>query len=37
MNEIAQARPDPLWRRLWRRPGVRGMGLMLMRLAWRRP
>lgn len=33
MNEIAQTGPDPLWRRLWRRPGVRGMGLMLVRLA----
>jgi membrane protease YdiL (CAAX protease family) len=33
MNEIVQDRPDPLWRRLWRRPGVRGMALMLMRLA----
>lgn len=32
MNEIAQTRPDPLWRRLWRRPGVRGMVIMLMRL-----
>jgi membrane protease YdiL (CAAX protease family) len=32
MNEIVRTGSDPLWRRLWRRPGVRGMGLMLMRL-----
>ena len=32
MNETTQFKPEPLWRRLWNRPGVRGMSLMLFRL-----
>lgn len=32
MNDVAQFSPDPLWRRLWMRPGVRGMLLMFFRL-----
>lgn len=32
MNQPAEFKPEPLWRRLWNRPGVRGMLLMLFRL-----
>ena len=32
MNETAESKPDPLWRRVWNRPGVRGMSLMFFRL-----
>ena len=32
MNQAAESRHEPLWRRLWNRPGVRGMSLMLLRL-----
>ena len=32
MNETTEFTPEPLWRRLWNRPGVRGMSLMLFRL-----
>ncbi len=32
MNQPAESKPEPLWRRLWIRPGVRGMLLMLFRL-----
>ena len=32
MNDATEFKPDPLWRRLWMRPGVRGMLLMLFRL-----
>ena len=32
MNQAAESKPDPLWHRLWNRPGVRGMSLMLLRL-----
>lgn len=32
MNQTADFKPEPLWRRLWNRPGVRGMSLMLFRL-----
>lgn len=32
MNQAKEFKPEPLWRRLWNRPGVRGMSLMLFRL-----
>lgn len=32
MNDVAPLKPGPLWRRLWMRPGVRGMLLMLFRM-----
>ncbi len=32
MNQTAEFQPEPLWRRLWNRPGLRGMLLMLFRL-----
>ena len=32
MNDVADFNTDPLWRRLWMRPGVRGMLLMFFRL-----